>query len=186
MKRLNLPILLIIGLVSAVIVGALLLNLIRNDSKGATNTAPIIANTPPVPAMEAEISIESTASTGSSTSIKNIYFNAPATSYSAITLRMIVENYQPSDQKTKPFELNRELIAAGVIDQINKWTCLSPNACFVDIALLNLSPGGFSLKENQLLGSIVLDSSVTNSIQLDLAETQALTTNGESVTIRLK
>lgn len=106
-----------------------------------------------------------------------------------LSLKILVDDYQPADASTTPFVLSDQLQQAGVTAQINKWSCEDQQPCSIDIALINVSPGGFDINPDQSLGLIKFDKTVQFdelSLKLDPEQTQALTLSGESVTIEFK
>lgn len=106
-----------------------------------------------------------------------------------LSLKILVDDYQPADASTTPFVLSDQLQQAGVTAQINKWSCEDQQPCSIDIALINVSPGGFDINPGQSLGLLKFDRTAQFdelSLKLDPEQTQALTLSGESVTIEFK
>ncbi len=106
-----------------------------------------------------------------------------------LSLKIMVGEYRPTDASIPPFVLNEQLQQAGVVDQINKWSCEDQKPCSIDIALINISPGGFTVDPGQSLGLIKIDKTDQReqlSLELVPDQTQALTLGGESVTIEFK
>ena len=121
--------------------------------------------------------------------IELAYTTAEPQTIIGLSLKILVDDYQPADASTTPFVLSDQLQQAGVTAQINKWSCEDQQPCSIDIALINVSPGGFDINPDQSLGLIKFDKTVQFdelSLKLDPEQTQALTLSGESVTIEFK
>lgn len=120
--------------------------------------------------------------------VELVYTAAQSQKLLGLSLKILVGEYRPPETTALPFVLSDQLKQAGVVDQINKWSCETKQVCTIDLALINPSPGGFELNPGQKLGLIRIvtpDQAQEFNLQLDPDQTQALTVGGESVTIEI-